>query len=133
MDNVVGTLWRFSCYIYIYLLTFCHRKTSINFFKIKLTHSPKWQNDVLHDNILIWMPPLYSRYICMCIYIYIYIYNLKSLKQDVCIVRPNWGIHEAWRVFLKLRNNCDRNWKQIESQSSFNKDFGSPKNKEQNF
>ena len=35
----------------------------------KLTHSPKCQNDVLHDDKLIWMPPIQGYiYIGICLY-----------------------------------------------------------------
>ena len=63
------------------------------------------------------------------------VYQMKSTAREIKqqIIQPT--IHAAWRVFLKL------NWetivtqieKQIESQSSFKKDSGDPKNKKQNF
>ena len=47
----------------------------------------------------------------------------------VCIVGPNWDIHAAW----ECSSNSETIVTQIESQSSFNKDSGGPKNKEQHF
>ena len=89
VDNAIGTMSRFNYYIYFKILPQQHFKELFS----KLTHSPKSQNDVLHDKILIWMLPLQ---------VYIEVY--------VCIVRPNWAIHAVWKVFLKSRNNCDANW-----------------------
>ena len=62
-------------------------------------------------HILIGMPPLhYSRYIY--IYIYIYIFWVSLYFKTT-----------AWRVFLKLRNDCDanleRNWIPIQFQKRF--------------
>ena len=95
MDNAIGTLSRFSYHIYFNILPQQNFKEIFS----KLTHSPKYQNHALHDNILIWMPPLQVH-----IYIYIYIYKIHA-----CIVRPNWAIHAAYRVFLKLRNKLSLN------------------------
>ena len=47
----------------------------------------------------------------------------------ICIVRPNWGIECFWNWGTILMQTD----KQIESQSSFNKRSGGPKNKEQDF
>ena len=47
------------------------------------------------------------------------------LYRHIFALKDQTGVsmqHEG--VFLKLRNNCDTNWKKIESQSCFNNDSG---------
>ena len=60
------------------------------------------------NHILRWMPRLhYNRYI------YIYIYTWVSFYLKIT----------AWRVFLKLRNNCDTNWERNWVSIRFQKRF----------
>ena len=69
MDDATETLPSFSYYIYFKILPQQNFKQVFS----KITHSRKCQNDVLQDNIFVWMPSLQ-------VYIAIGTY----------IIRPNW-------------------------------------------
>ena len=109
MDDAIGILAKFSYYI----LKFCHSNTSKRFFQNSPTHHNV--KTMFYMTILIRMPSLPVCYIGICLY-----WKTK--------VRYSWSMG----VFLKLRNNCDTNWKTNWSHSNFNKNSGGPKNKEQN-
>ena len=97
-----------------YILKFCHSKTSKRIFQTSPTH----------QNVkMMFYRTIYQYGSLPCRYLYI----------GICIVRPNYGIHQHGKCFSSWELIVTQTEKQIESQSSFNKDSRGPKTRSRIF